>query len=201
MLVEVIVEVQFQILCLAKLAPDYQSANDELRPPYDWTWNGQYVEVPAKTRGAFIQPISPCISTKTPGKPTYLFKMSKLCALALSLFSSIPRDQHSILPVIKQRDSFPYCTSGKAAFVCEFDGSTNLSTADVDVCPKCHLPLILDWTKPLKVIEHIGVHLLFDPTIDKAEEYCGLCFHLSLLCLFHFRKGKNHNSLRQINIK
>ena len=152
MLVEAIVEVQFQILCLAKLAPDYQSANDELRPPYDWTWNGRYIEVPAKTRGAFIQPISPCILTKTPGKPTYLFKMSELCVLALSLFSSIPCDQHSILPVIKQRDSFPYRTSGKAAFVCEFDGSTNLSTADADVCPKCHLLLILDRTKLLKVI-------------------------------------------------
>ncbi|KAK2463010.1 hypothetical protein APHAL10511_004967 [Amanita phalloides] len=201
MLVEPIVEVQFQILCLSKLALDSQSADDELRPPYDWTWNSQYIEVLAKTRGAFIQPVSPCISTKTLGKPTYLFKMSELCVLALSLFSSIPHDQHSILPVIKQQDSFPYCTSGKAAFVCEFDGSTTLSMADTDICPKCHPPLILDRTKPLKVIEHIGAHLLFDPTIDKAEEYCGLCFCLSLLCLFHFHKGKNHNSLWQIDIK
>lgn len=200
MLVEPIVEVQFQILCLTELTPNPQSTGED-SGLHDWTWSGRYIETPGKTKGTFIQPISPHISTKTLGKPTYLFKTSELCALALSLFTSIPRDQHSYLPLVKQRDSFPYRTSGKAAFVCEFDGSVNPSAAEADICPKCNPPFVWDRMKPLKVIEHIGAHILFDQTIDKAEEYCGLCFRLSPLCLFHFRKGKNHNSMPQIDTR
>jgi len=65
----------------------------------------------------------------------------------------------------------------------------------------CHPPFVWDRAKPLKVIEHISAHILFDPTVDKAEEYCGLCFHLSPLCLFYFRRGKNHHSMQQIDMR
>lgn len=138
---------------------------------------------------------------QTPRKPTFLFKTSELCTLALSLFTSISHNQHLNIPSIKPRETFPYHASGRAAFVCEFDGSINPNTVDADVCPRCHPTFVWDRTKPLKVIEHIGAHLLFDMAIYKTEEYCGLCFRLLPLCLFYLRRGKNHNSMQQIDIK
>jgi hypothetical protein len=161
MLAEQIIEVQFQILCLAELTEDTRSSDGDGMP--DWIWSGWYIETPIKTRGAFIQPISPIVSTKTPANgPTYLFKTSKLCALALSLFMGMSQDHHSHLPSIKQQEKFPYRTSGQAAFICEFDGGMSLSVAEADICPQCHPPFVWDRTQPLKVIEHIGAHLLFD---------------------------------------
>ena len=165
MLTEQIVEVQFQILRLEELSEDSQSPGNDTP---DWTWNSQYIETPIKMRGAFIQPISPLILTKMPGQPTYLFKTSELCALAFSIFTCIPHDQHLNLPSIKQRETFPYRASGWAAFVCEFDGGMIPSAAEADVCPQCHPPFVWDRTKPLKVIEHISAHLLFDLTIDNV---------------------------------
>ncbi|KAF8890599.1 hypothetical protein BD779DRAFT_1438361, partial [Infundibulicybe gibba] len=93
---------------------------------------------------------------------------------------------------------------GKAAFVCEREGKETSPIPGGDefnVCPKCRPPFEWDRTKPHRLLEHVGGHILFDSSLDSALEWCGLCMRLSPLCIFYLRKGKGAASSAQIDME
>jgi hypothetical protein len=89
-------------------------------------------------------------------------------------------------------------TLGRAAFICESD-SAERQTSNLDTCPKCKPTYEWDRMQAQRVLEHIGCHILFDPTVDRNAEICGFCLHAST-CAFFLRKGKGSSSGPQVDL-
>src|ERR1700678_2398807 len=93
---------------------------------------------------------------------------------------------------------------GKACFFCE----SNSHPAHVEgfdpenlnsvICPLCTSPSVsLDLDHGQHVFEHIGAHVLFDRSVTRTEEPCGLCLHPAAICQYYLKKGKGtHESLK-----
>ncbi|KAI9431976.1 hypothetical protein H4582DRAFT_1821850 [Lactarius indigo] len=199
-LMEPTVTVQFQIYQVVETSnddPDVDSA--------DWKWNRKLEHPVLKTKGAFIQVISPAIAIPEVNTPIYFFRTDKLRAIAACLFSSVPvHDRGRLLRLLKRSSHFPYRTnSAHAAFVCETDLDerpiTGHTCAQPNCCPVCQLTVPWDLSKPHKILEHVATHILFDSTLDTATELCGLCMRPSSLCVFYLRKGKGAGSAPQID--
>lgn len=45
------------------------------------------------------------------------------------------------------------------------------------LCSLCKPPVKLD-TNAQRILEHVGAHILFDPTINRLDNPCGLCLHV-----------------------
>jgi hypothetical protein len=58
-------------------------------------------------------------------------------------------------------------------------------------CPSCDPPVPLDVSRGQKVLNHVGAHILYDRTIDRSLEPCGLCLRPSPTCVFHLTKASN----------
>ncbi|KAF6750128.1 hypothetical protein DFP72DRAFT_1139753, partial [Ephemerocybe angulata] len=56
-------------------------------------------------------------------------------------------------------------------------------------CVTCSPAVALD-PGPPRILEHVGAHTLFDSTLDRLEEPCGLCLLPSKLCRYVVVKGK-----------
>ncbi|KAI9430996.1 hypothetical protein H4582DRAFT_1823276, partial [Lactarius indigo] len=199
-LMEPTVTVQFQIYQVVETSnddPDIDSA--------DWKWNRKLERPVLKTKGAFIQVISPAIAIPEVNTPIYFFRTDELRAIAACLFSSVPVHDRGRLPRLLKRSShFPYRTnSAHAAFVCETDLDerpiTGHTCAQPNCCPVCQPTVPWDLSKPHKILEHVATHILFDSTLDTATELCGLCMRPSSLCVFYLRKGKGAGSAPQID--
>ncbi|KAF8152359.1 hypothetical protein B0H34DRAFT_724881 [Crassisporium funariophilum] len=48
----------------------------------------------------------------------------------------------------------------------------------------------LDLSQGQRVLEHIGAHVLHDPSLDRSMPLCGLCLRPSPMCQFFLKKGK-----------
>jgi len=69
-------------------------------------------------------------------------------------------------------------------------------------CPRCSPTVVLDLSQGQRVLEHIGSHILYDPTvIQSTEPLCGLCLRPSQMCQFYLAKGKGANGNLRINQK
>jgi hypothetical protein len=51
------------------------------------------------------------------------------------------------------------------------------------------------------LIQHISSHILFDNSLDKTLQLCGLCFRPSPTCVIYLRKGKGSGSSIQVDLK
>ena len=60
---------------------------------------------------------------------------------------------------------------------------------DCPLCPSA-ASVTLDLTQGQRVLEHIGAHILFDPSISVTTEPCGLCLQPSTICQYFMKKGK-----------
>jgi len=59
------------------------------------------------------------------------------------------------------------------------------------ICPLCTSPSIsLDLEHGQRVLEHIGAHVLFDRSVNRTEEPCGLCLRPAAICHYYLKKGK-----------
>ena len=58
--------------------------------------------------------------------------------------------------------------SGQAAFICKSD-IADRQLNNLDACPKCQPTYKWDRKQVQQVLEHIGTHILFDPT-DESEQ-------------------------------
>ncbi|KAH9020543.1 hypothetical protein EDB83DRAFT_2432480 [Lactarius deliciosus] len=199
-LMEPTVTVQFQIYQVVKTSNDDPDVDGA-----DWKWNQKLEHVVLKTKGTFIQVISPAIAIPEVNVPIYFFRTDELRAIAASLFSSVPvHDRGRFLHLLKRSSHFPYRTNNaRAAFVCETELDerpiTGPMSAQSDCCPMCRLAIPWDLSKPHKILKHVATHILFDSTLDTATELCGLCMRPSTLCVFYLRKGKGPGSASQID--
>lgn len=89
---------------------------------------------------------------------------------------------------------------GAACFVCSDDNTlTDLGTTE---CPLCSPPVTLDLSQGQWVLEHMGSHILHEPTlIQFSMALCGLCLHPAPLCSIFLKKGKGANASLTINPK
>jgi hypothetical protein len=95
------------------------------------------------------------------------------------------------------RDDLTDIAEGKACFLCENEhASRNLVISHE--CTTCIPPAALPKQAP-RVLEHMAVHILFDPSIDRSAEPCGLCLHPSPLCVYHLKKGKGAGASEQVD--
>ncbi|RDB18817.1 hypothetical protein Hypma_014567 [Hypsizygus marmoreus] len=181
-------KVDFQIL---RLIP--ATVEDDPTQEHDWCWSLQMEAVCENIPGRLVHPVNPAISMRTPGKPTYLFESSFLVTLSASLHQELlPQDLRSA-PNVKQTEHYPYRWEGKACFVYTPENTLSSSdtgaTDDLDcgICgPKCRL----DRSSAQRVLEHVGAHILYDQTLDKSQELCGLCLRPSPMCLMYLKKGR-----------
>lgn len=81
----------------------------------DWKWAQKY-EASYTTRGRFILPLNPAVSTAVPGAPNYIFNSVELRAITAKLFDSSPRHLLRHLPEVKRTVNFPYRTESKSAY-------------------------------------------------------------------------------------
>ena len=74
-----------------------------------------------------------------------------------------------------------------------------MTTSD---CPQCSPTVTLNLSQGQHVLEHIGSHILYDPTVIRSiEPLCGLCLRPTQLCQFYLAKGKGANGNLRINQK
>ena len=72
----------------------------------------------------------------------------------------------------------------------------------VDSCPHCHDPAFLwDRNKIPSLIQHISSHVLFNSSLNKTLQLCGLCFRPYPTCIIYLRKGKGAGSSIQVDLK
>ena len=58
------------------------------------------------------------------------------------------------------------------------------------MCPNCHPIVTFDLAHRLHIVEHIGAHVLYDPSVRRLSEPCGLCLRPAPLCKIVLKKGK-----------
>ena len=169
--------------------------------------------------GRLLHPVNPAVSVRMAGDPTLLLESSFLLMMAASLYQELlPRDLHN-LPEVKRSEWFPYrhsgavCLicflpvvhpqSGKACFVCEDDATTR-GPADESAnspCSLCGLRTQLEKSNPQRVLEHMAAHILYDVTINRHDELCGLCLRPATMCRIFIRKGRGTTASYGIDLK
>jgi len=68
-------------------------------------------------------------------------------------------------------------------------------------CPWCSPMITLNLSQGQRVLEHIGVHILYDPVVLQSMPLCGLCLRPAPLCQFFLTKGKGANGNVRIDQK
>ena len=82
---------------------------------------------------------------------------------------------------------------GKPCFVCEIEGDKNVSTNNS--CPCCYT----SFDTALKLLRHVTVHILYDPSIKKEDEPCRLCLLPALSCQIALKKCKTTFTVNYAN--
>ncbi|KDR65945.1 hypothetical protein GALMADRAFT_16109, partial [Galerina marginata CBS 339.88] len=88
-------------------------------------------------------------------------------------------------------------------FVCESDQDLgNIGSMTTSDCPRCSPSVTLDLSQGPRILEHVGSHILHEPTvIHSMEPLCGLCLRPSPLCQYYLTKGKGTKGNIKINPK
>lgn len=111
LLAEKTVSVSYQIM---RLVPTDISDCADLSN--DWKWAQKY-ESSYTTRGRFILPLNPAVSTIIPGSPNYLFNSADLRSIAAKIFDSTPENLMRHLPEVKRTLTFPYRSQSKSNLI------------------------------------------------------------------------------------
>lgn len=108
LLSEPTVHVSFQVIFLVPA-----TVEDDPLLKNDWRWSlrrGATHHVP----GRLVEPLNPAISTKSYGKPSYLFESAVLMAVGATILERLVREDGRLLPEITRSEDFPYReTSGQ----------------------------------------------------------------------------------------
>ena len=179
------VKISFQICRLLQATRD-----DDPEGKHDWVWTKSMEQNCPDVPACFIQPLNPAISTRTPGKPAYLFESRVLVTQAADLFGKTPKQLLRAVPEVKRTVYFPYRSEGKACFVCEDpvgDRTSEDEYAEV-TCLRCGERAHLS-RKAKPLLEHMGAHVLHDTDMT-SQEVCGLCLRHSPTCQIFLKKGR-----------
>ncbi|KAJ7257253.1 hypothetical protein B0H12DRAFT_1015573, partial [Mycena haematopus] len=68
-------------------------------------------------------------------------------------------------------------------------------------CDKCHPAVPLPLKNKQLILQHNGSHILFDPTIKRSDQPCGLCLRPFPQCEFFLASGQGTDSARQVDWK
>lgn len=68
-------------------------------------------------------------------------------------------------------------------------------------CPKCQPSITFSSALRQRIIEHIGAHILHDPSVDRRSEPCGLCLRPAPLCKIVLNKTKGRTGNLAIDMK
>jgi hypothetical protein len=87
---------------------------------------------------------------------------------------------------------------GSACFICcEDNNIADVGTAD---CPQCPGSVKLDLSQGQRVLEHMGAHILHEPSIiHSAMTLCGLCLRPAAQCQIFLKKGKGAHASLTVN--
>ncbi|KAN0115728.1 hypothetical protein V8E52_006674, partial [Russula decolorans] len=179
-------KVDAQILCLRRA-----TIEDDPTQVHDWCWSLKMGTLCDDILGQYVHPINPSVSVHQPGNPTFLFEGAFLITLACSLFQELAPHERKNLPKVKPLDSFPYRSSDEACFVCEVASETDNTHIDGNAdCSRCGPATKIDWENTQRVLEHMGAHILYDPSLNCTEEQCGLCLRPASMCPIYVTKGR-----------
>ncbi len=149
-------------------------------------------DVPA----SIVQPLNPTISTTVPGAPKFLFSSTFLVTLAATLRQELTKEVFHNIHNVSPSPFFPYRHLGKACFICEdfnsgrFPGDDDTSDA---ACTSCGNSTYIDRTSVKQMLEHMGAHILCDPSIFQIQEMCGLCLRPAPICQIFVKKGRGNS--------
>ena len=68
-------------------------------------------------------------------------------------------------------------------------------------CTRCQPSITFNTKYRQRIIEHCGAHILFDRSIDRSLEPCGLCLHPAPLCKIYLRKTKGRTGNITIDMR
>ncbi|KAG6825754.1 hypothetical protein H0H92_002534 [Tricholoma furcatifolium] len=186
-LYEETVSVSFQIVGLRPATSD-----DDSTFQYDWCSCRLPLETTCTIPGRFIDPLDVETQFSITRDSFYLFKSSSLVAKSAALFERLQFDLKKLV-IVKRSKDFPYReSSGKACFICQTGFKIDeLTSSGTDLsCPYCSPEYPFDVKFVQRIFAHIGAHILYDPTVKREEEPCGLCLRPSLVCKVYLNKGK-----------
>ncbi|KAF7344645.1 hypothetical protein MVEN_01624700 [Mycena venus] len=177
-------KVSFEIMCLVRT-----TVEDDPTKRHDWRWSQHMDRAFGNIPGRLVQPINPTLSIRTPTKPTYLFESSELMAFGATLLERLASEDLRHIPNASRTENFPYCFQGKACFLCEHDtNGRSIDTEPQKICPKCTPSVPLDIAHGQRILEHCAAHLLYDSSINRQHELCGLCMRPTPMCVFYLRR-------------
>ena len=80
---------------------------------------------------------------------------------------------------------------------------TSPDTAFLDhidkTCPICQPIVTFKSKRRQRIVEHIGAHVLHDPSVDRLSEPCGLCLRPAPLCEIVLKKAKGQTGKLSID--
>ncbi|KAJ7906545.1 hypothetical protein B0H13DRAFT_1619306 [Mycena leptocephala] len=175
-------KVSFEVMCLVRT-----TVEDDPTKQHDWQWSQHmdrsFVNIP----GRLIQPLNPTLSIRTPTKPTYLFQSSELMAFGATLLERLSSEDLRLIPNTTRTESFPY--RFQACFLCEHDTNGRSVDAEPEICcSKCTPAVPLDVSHGQRILEHCAAHLLYDSSLNRQHELCGLCLRPAPMCVFYLKK-------------
>jgi hypothetical protein len=68
-------------------------------------------------------------------------------------------------------------------------------------CSKCNPTITFDSSLRQHIVEHIGAHILHDPSVDCSSEPCGLCLWPAPLCKIILKKVKRGTGKLAIDMR
>ncbi|RXW13089.1 hypothetical protein EST38_g12763, partial [Candolleomyces aberdarensis] len=188
LLVEDTVTISFQLLGLRR-----STSVEDTSGQYDWRTHS-IPEITFTVPGRFIETVNPVIAM-APSQPStvfYLLDSAFLIALSAGLVARLSLADLKKTPKIALSKEFPYKDlDGKLCFLCEDKRDfKDIGGANIIECEFCDPAPTLDAAQGQRVLEHMAVHILFDPKVKASDEPCGLCLRPSPICRFYLKKGK-----------
>lgn len=177
-----------------------QSTTDD-DPTRRMDWRSYRVkESTIQVPGQFIEPINPATVCVDPATTFFLFQGSFLVATAETLLAAVTRVNIKSLPQVSSSLDFPYrerlstfyitlyipiltSSTDKACFACRSEtGELDDISGTLNSCTLCSPPFEFASKKGSRPLEHIGAHILFDKSLIREEQLCGICLRPAARC-------------------
>ncbi|KAF6750835.1 hypothetical protein DFP72DRAFT_817188, partial [Ephemerocybe angulata] len=163
------------------------TSDDDPEKVHNWrtyTMPCDSLTIPAR----FIEPLDPEVHTGP--KPFYLFKTPFLIAQTSLLIQRLSSSDLVLLPKLKRTLDYPYREEWGELLILHLVYSS---------CHPRHVST-LDMSAP-RIIEHVGAHILFDSTVSRTDEPCGLCSLPAKQCRYIVVKGQGSKVSKHVNWK
>ncbi|KAJ7106158.1 hypothetical protein C8R44DRAFT_638603, partial [Mycena epipterygia] len=183
-------KISFQIL---RLLPT--TVEDDPSKSHDWRWNLSLDASFSDVAGCLVQPLNPTICNRIPGKPTYLFSSEVLIHVGATIQARMLGGDWVLIPPVKRSVYFPIAMLDASTYRSQFRSQESVE------CAKCDPPLPLPFKNKQTILQHNGGHILFDPTIKRSDQPCGLCLRPYPMCEFYLARGSGTDSAWQVDWK